>query len=141
MFSLGFRQVLMAACLAVVITGISGCAVSTGGAAANDVEEVAVQRLTGTITEVGREFGNLDSDIPESAINAAGISKGDRVRFECNGRTFDVTVGTTYADVARGEWIAFINWDSKLRFARSFANAAETSGCKKDDLISVTQQS
>ena len=59
--------------------------------------------------------------------------------FSCGGSTFEVAYKTTYADVSEGAWVAFLNWDDKLRFARNRANAAETAVCKLDDAVTVSK--
>ena len=46
-------------------------------------------------------------------------------------------MATTYSDVDKGDWVAFINWDDKLRVAISFGNAAEVLACKADDPVTV----
>ncbi len=94
--------------------------------------------LTGVITEVSSEYGNLETSIPEDAVAGRGIVSGTTFTFVCRDQSFEVTMAESYEDVSRGAWVAFINWEGKLRLARSFANAAETSGCAADDDIIIT---
>lgn len=94
--------------------------------------------IEGKIYEVGSEYGNLDTDITELLVKEAGLQEGERFLFGCNGKTFTVALGTTYDDVARGDWIGLINWEGKLRLARSFANAAQTSGCGLNDAVRIS---
>ena len=97
--------------------------------------------LTGTVTEVGSEYGNLDTSITKDAVEDAGIVEGDTIVFACGGPSFTVTYATTYGDVSEGAWVAFINWDNKLRLARNLANAAETSDCALNDAVTVAPAS
>ncbi len=128
---------LVAALIAVLAVGCATqTAVSTPGGGADGVaDDRAV--LRGTIAEVGGEYGNLDSTVPKASVEAAGISAGSTFDFTCNGTTVQVKMATTYSDVDKGDWVAFINWDDKLRVAISFGNAAEVLACKADDPVTV----
>ena len=120
------RKLMLAGTTALLIA-LAGCS-STGGGLT----------LTGAVTEVGNEYGNLDTSITKAEVVEAGMNEGDMLEFSCGDGSFDVAYATTYGDVAEGEWVAFINWDDKLRFARNLANAAETANCKLDDLVTVS---
>lgn len=123
------RKLLFAGSIALLL-GLAGCSTSPAPAGG---------KLTGTVTEVSQEFGNLDTSITKDAVAAAGMSEGDTLRFACGGPAFDVAYATDYGDVAEGAWVAFINWDDKLRFARNRASAAEAANCKLADTVSVSR--
>lgn len=95
--------------------------------------------LTGTVSEVSREYGNLDTTIVKEALEAAGIVQGDTIEFTCGGPSFDVAFASGYGDVAEGAWVAFINWDDKLRLARNLASAAEAADCGLNDAVTVVR--
>jgi S-adenosylmethionine hydrolase len=95
--------------------------------------------VEGKIHEVSDNHGNLNTDIDEALVTEAGLQKGGKFLFTCNGQTFTATFGTTYDDVASGDWVGFINWEKKLRVARNAANAAQTSGCGLNDLVTITR--
>jgi|TARA_B100001971_G_C18252216_1_gene579193 S-adenosylmethionine hydrolase len=94
--------------------------------------------VEGKVIEVEGGYGNLDTDITESLVIGAALGKGDKFLFSCKGKSFEVTFATTYSDVPRGDWVGFVNWAGNLRIARSFANAAETSGCGVNDLVRIS---
>tara|TARA_Y100001934_G_scaffold75473_1_gene93862 strand:- start:863 stop:1234 length:372 start_codon:yes stop_codon:yes gene_type:complete len=112
---------------ALLIMTLAGCA------------SVSPVVLTGTVNEVSPNHGNLDTTITKEAVEAAGIAQGDTIEFACGGPTFAVAFATTYGDVDEGAWVAFINWDNKLRLARNLANAAETADCALNDAVTVAR--
>ena len=71
--------------------------------------------LEGNVHEVSSNHGNLDTDIDESFVTEAGLQKGSKFLFTCNGQTFTATFGTTYEDVAQGDWVGFL----RVSFARA----------------------
>ena len=129
------RMLILAGALALVVA-LSGC-VYVNTNTGNRSSGPAV--LNGVITEGGAEFGNLDTSITKAGVEAVGMQQGDTLSFSCGGSTFEVAYKTTYADVSEGAWVAFLNWDDKLRFARNRANAAETAVCKLDDAVTVSK--
>ena len=51
---------------------------------------------------------------------------------------FNVLRGRGFADVPVGEWVAFLSAQGTFTIARSFANAAGTSGCMSGDSLFVS---
>lgn len=118
--------------LAVLI--IAAC--ESGGVASTAANGESV--VEGKIKLVGSDYGNLDTDITESLVKAAGLRQGEKFLFSCQGKSFTATFAAEYTDVPRGDWIGLVNWESNLRLARSFANAAESSGCGLNDVVTIS---
>ena len=95
------------------------------------------QSVTGTIESVGSEYGNLETSLSHEDIEALSLEVGDHFTVAHDGQTIRVYFGRTYEDVEKGEWISFLNWEKKLRIARSFANAAKTLGAKAGDELNI----
>lgn len=118
------------------LMGVLVLAACQSGSVANIAAngEIVVE---GKITLVDSDYGNLDTDITESLVKAAGLRQGEKFSFSCRGKSFTATFAAEYTDVPRGDWIGLVNWESNLRLARSFANAAESSGCGLNDVVTI----
>ncbi len=93
----------------------------------------------GSIATVAAEFGNIETTLTQEDLDRLEIRVGDDFQLTHKDTTVTVRLGRTYEDVERGEWIAFINWEDKLRVARSFANAAETLGAEDGDPLTIAR--
>ncbi len=85
------------------------------------------------ITRVDAVYGNFNTKFVASDLEKLGLRKGSKFALIFDGRTVEVLYGTTYSDVARGEWVAFMEADGYLKIARNFENAAAILGCKESD--------
>ena len=94
----------------------------------------------GAVTRVELPFGNLDTSVVESDARSIGIAPGDTFQVRCRDKTFDVVLGKTFADVPRGEWVAFFSVQGTLKIARNRASAAEASGCTAGDSLVVSKR-
>jgi len=94
----------------------------------------------GSVTRVELPFGNLDTSFIESDFRSIGIASGDRFQVRCLDKTFDVLLGKDFRSVPRGEWIALFSPQGALKIARSFASAAEASGCKAGDNLFISKR-
>ena len=97
------------------------------------------QSVTGTIESVGSEYGNLETSLSHEDIKPLSLEVGDHFTVAHDGQTIRVYFGKTYEDVEKGEWISFLNWEKKLRIAKSFANAAETLDAKAGDYLTISK--
>ena len=97
------------------------------------------QSVTGTIESVAEEFGNLETSLTDEELEPLSLKVGDHFSVTHGDQTVPVYYGKTYEDVEKGKWISFLNWEKKLRLARSFANAAETLDAKVGDEITVSK--
>ncbi len=102
-------------------------------------DTVPVDTLTGQVGSIGEEYGNIETTIEQNHLDALGISTGDLFIVTHGDQSVTVLLGKTYEDVERGEWISFLNWEGKLRLARSFANAADTLGAMPGDEIILSR--
>jgi hypothetical protein len=93
----------------------------------------------GSVARVELPFGNLDTTFRESDFRSLGIGLGDHFQVRCREKTFDILLERDFRDVSRGEWVALISPQGVLKIARSFASAAETSGCKPGDNMFVSK--
>jgi WD40 repeat protein len=84
-------------------------------------------------------FGNLETSFVEADLIALGISLGTVFQFQCRDKTFRVKFGTSWADVAAGEWAAFVSLDKTLVVSRNNASAATASGCAAGDRVFVSK--
>lgn len=117
---------------------------SVGGSETTAVAPVSTALLTtdsarGQITEVGAEYGNLETSLVATDLLHIGLAKGDTFTAVCNKNEVSVYLGDTYEDVAEGEWIAFLNWEGKLRLARNLKNASETLSAKAGDVVTISR--
>jgi uncharacterized damage-inducible protein DinB len=94
----------------------------------------------GAVTRVELPFGNLDTSIVESDVMSIGIAPGDSFQVRCRDKTVDIKLGSSFEDVPVGEWVAVFSLQGSLRIARSFASAAEASGCKPGDTVFVSKR-
>jgi S-adenosylmethionine hydrolase len=94
-------------------------------------------RLYAKVTEVSESYGNLYTQFVGADLATLGIKPRGRFMVAKGDKSFAVLLATTYGDVPRGEWVAFITADGTLEIARNFANAAETLGCKAGDEICI----
>jgi S-adenosylmethionine hydrolase len=93
----------------------------------------------GIVARVEEPFGNLDTSFIESDFRSIGIALGDSFQLRCRNKTFDVVSGRTFRDVPRGEWVALASTGGAVKMGRSFANAAELSGCDAGDSLFVSK--
>ena len=94
----------------------------------------------GTVTRIELPFGNLDTTFVASDLRSLGISPKETIQVRCGGKVVDVFFGRAFADVPRGEWVAFVSPEGTLKIARNFASAAEASGCKATDTVVLSKR-
>jgi dipeptidyl aminopeptidase/acylaminoacyl peptidase len=94
----------------------------------------------GMVPGLDPPFGNLETSFIESDIRALGIAAGDTFHLQCREKTFGVLLGTTWSDVARGEWAAFFSLEGTLIIARNTASAVEASGCAAGSRVFVSKR-
>lgn len=95
----------------------------------------------GSVLRVELPFGNIDTSFVESDLRSIGIVAGASFQLRCRDKTVDILLGSTFGDVARGEWVAFFSPQGTLKIARNFADAAQASGCKPGDGLFISKRS
>jgi S-adenosylmethionine hydrolase len=88
--------------------------------------------LEGNVVETGSAYGNLQTDIPASAIT---IPLGGKLTFACKEASFPATWVSWYGDVADGEWLALAGEGDRVQVAVSFGDADAASGCSRGDRV------
>jgi len=89
------------------------------------------------ITHVGTSYGNLDTAFIQNDLDRLGIKPTTHFMVGMGDKRFRVFLGKTYGDVPRGDWVAFLTAEGRLRIARNYANAAETLGCVVGDEVFI----
>ena len=100
---------------------------------------VMADELNGTIVGISEDFGNLDTSFSQANIDTLGIELGSEYTLLHQDTSITVTLGSTYSDVAEGEWISFLDDRGKLRIARNLENAAATLNAKVGDAIALAR--
>ena len=93
--------------------------------------------IEGKVVSIDPSYGNLDTDVPRTVVEAAGFELGDRFVFRCGGQEYVGVFVVTYTDVAAGNWIGLVNGEDNLQIAIAFGSATEASGCVAGDAFSV----
>ncbi|MCP4213480.1 MAG: SAM-dependent chlorinase/fluorinase [bacterium] len=106
------------------VTGLSGAVFKDGGAYA-------------PVTRVHPTYGNMDTPFTQEDLEKLGIQYKTYFSLEFKKQKVKVFFGSTYGDVPRGEWLAALNAEGKLKFARNYENAAKTLGCAKGDTLFI----
>jgi hypothetical protein len=94
-------------------------------------------RAYGKVTGFSPAYGNIYTAFVASDLIRFGVKKGDMFTVGFEEKAVPIKLAASYGDVPRGGWVAFFEADGFLKIARNFANAAETLGCKKDDIIYI----
>jgi len=87
------------------------------------------------VTEVTVVFGNLVLNAQPDDLARADIAPGTWFELEAKQHLYRVFYGRDFADVKRGQWIAFPNADGRLILGRNYDNAAATAGLREDDTV------
>lgn len=85
-----------------------------------------------------KKRGNILTEFVAADLERLGIKKGDMFRVSFGDKTVTVLLGTTYSDVPKGEWIAFVQAEGLLKIARNWEDAAGTLGCKEGDELCIS---
>ena len=107
---------------------INGCAVTY---------KLEPKPLPAVIIYISEEYLNINTDLSQERLAAVGITAGTSFTSTYEGRTVQALLGTSYADVERGEWIAQIEEDGKMQLAISFGHAAMELDCSVGDTLLV----
>ena len=105
-----------------------------------DRPSVAVLRdghAYGRAGKTSEGYGNIYTSFVMADLARLGVTPRSRFIVGKGDRSFVVMLATTYSDVPRGEWVAFITADGTLEVARNFENAAQTLGCSAGDEIFI----
>ncbi|MEJ2131185.1 MAG: SAM-dependent chlorinase/fluorinase [Gammaproteobacteria bacterium] len=98
----------------------------------------ALAGIAAQVESISEEYGNVNTTVTWEQVLELGLEPGSTFTIRFGDKTFQVTLGTTYGDVERGEWIGLITDTGILRLARNFENAAQTLGCEVGDTITIS---
>jgi S-adenosylmethionine hydrolase len=96
-----------------------------------------VATVEGKIEKIDGEYGNVETTLQQGDLDRLDVNPGDKLLLTHNTKALTVHFGESYADVGEGEWVSFLNWEGKLRFARNLANAATTLDASAGDGITI----
>jgi pimeloyl-ACP methyl ester carboxylesterase len=94
----------------------------------------------GNITEVTDGYGNFFTSYLEADFEKLGIKRNDFFDMTVGDLKLKVYFGATYADVDKGEWIAFVSPQGNIMFARNYENACKTVNCKVSDELIISNK-
>ena len=89
------------------------------------------------VANITSDYGNINTQFIAADLQTLAIAAKTHFQIQFGERTFRVLLATTYGDVTRGEWVAFLTAEGRLRIARNFENAAQTLGCEEGDEIFI----
>lgn len=89
------------------------------------------------LVRVDPAYGNLTADLTGSDLAKAGIKQDSYFNVGFKDKKFKVFLGYHYADVKKGEWVAFLTADDHLQIAMNWANAQKELGCKEGDEVFI----
>ena len=89
------------------------------------------------VTEITGVFGNLVLTAQPDDLARADIATGTWFELIAPGQAYRVFFGRDFADVRRGQWIAFANADGFLILGRNHDNAAATAGLRDGDMVII----
>jgi pimeloyl-ACP methyl ester carboxylesterase len=90
---------------------------------------------TGRVAKVNPFYGNLTLDLLQSDLSKLGIKRGDRFRITLGKTTAEILYGSDFSDVARGEWVAFIDSEGRVFVSKNWENAAASTGVREGDAV------
>ena len=96
--------------------------------------EVEPSRIGATALAVDR-FGNVQLNVGAAALEEAGGEPGARVRLELSSGGRAAVVARTFADVAPGEVVVFVDSYGNVALAVSSGRAAETLGVRPGEKV------
>ncbi len=94
-------------------------------------------RAIGRVIDITDNYGNLFIDFQAEDFDRVGIHPGDRFRLTIDQISADVTYGTTFSDVPRGEWIAFPTAEGDTIIAINYGSAFEHTQAAVGDRVVI----
>lgn len=90
------------------------------------------------LTFINPQYGNVTFDFQTSDLAQLGLTPGSTFKLTRGAKSFAVKLGTTYRDVAKGEWVAFFDGEDRLLVAINGGNAADALGIKLGETATVS---
>ncbi|MFW6163862.1 MAG: SAM hydrolase/SAM-dependent halogenase family protein, partial [Planctomycetota bacterium] len=121
----------------------AGTPLSRVGPSADGIKTLALAEpaldggvLKGMVVRVDRH-GNVVTNIPKRLVDAARLRPGRPLRVKINGRLFDATFGTAYADVAEGQTVALLDSLDHLELAVHRGSLARRVGARPGKTVEI----
>ena len=93
--------------------------------------------LPAVVVYISEQYANVNTDISRELLSAHGIVEKTHFQFRFRDRTIRALMGSSYADVARHQWIGQIEEDGNLQLAISYGHAATELGCTLGDTLYI----
>ncbi len=97
---------------------------------------VVLAQVSGTVAEVDK-YGNVHTNILETAMEEAGFELGDMLEVSFDGEVFEAPFVTTYGDVDTGNPLVRITGDHVL-LAINYGNCSKTYGLEVGDEVEIS---
>ncbi len=101
------------------------------------VAQVAPDRVQGIVLLIGEPYGNVWTNIGRSHIRKAFPEPPKRIQASIGGTKLTLPLASTFAEVPRGEALAYFNSRDHLSFAINQGNFAEARGIKAGMRVEV----
>lgn len=102
--------------------------------------ELSDGSFDGIITNVDRPYGNLWTNIRDTALKNSGIGYGTKLRITFDGvLTFDLPLTETFGNMELGAPVAYLNSRGYLSVARNRANLADRYNLGADSKVTVSR--
>jgi len=88
------------------------------------------RQIEGHIRNISAEYGNLNTSFTQADLDALEITLAGHFLIKVDQQQVLITLGEQYQDVAKGQWVGFIDWEGFLRVAIHYGNAADKLGAK-----------
>jgi S-adenosylmethionine hydrolase len=85
-------------------------------------------------------FGNMILDVSAELLEEAGVRPGEAVTVAHAGKTYRALYGATFADVAAGELVIYLDAERMIALALNQGSAAERLGAASGDQLIVQPQ-
>ncbi len=99
--------------------------------------KVVDQGLQVVVESVDAQYGNVVLDLIEEDLDLLGIELGNTFVVSSNGQAVKCLLGTTYGDVAVGEWVLFKLGNGNYKLSRNFKNASDALGIGVGDTVEL----
>jgi S-adenosylmethionine hydrolase len=92
------------------------------------------------IIQCASSRGSFDTQFTAADLDKLGVLKGGAFNVTAHGKSVSVRYGSTYFEVPKGNWIAFIVAETGfLRIGRNYADAVTELGCAAGDTLTITK--
>ena len=97
-------------------------------------------RKEGAFSRVGwvdPVYGNLYTELVPQDLLKLKVRKGQTFKISYHGQTITMLYGSTYNDVPKGEWVAFLSGEGTFQISCNYCNAGKSLNYRKGERIFV----